>query len=488
MRELCCIRRTVLNDTRSNASDPGDISSISGSLDYLGDKDWYRVSVPANQTGPSVIYLEFDDSLTSDLDYLVRLVDPDDNVLLSHVFRGRSGRYSTRIKVPPGDNYFVVEPAGGEYITEKAPYSASITIVSDADEGEGVGNDINDAVMVKSGEPVTGKIAFRGDEDWYKVSVDRTNAQILELFFDAGISDAEYDVQIMRDDVVKRVFDANGGDSPTSLSTSIFIPADGTSGNATYLIKVADYQGDNGDNVQYTLQVNLVSVPGSLPAPASSGHVGAFYYHEVDERQDSTRSLVDLISNAITRKDFPVNTTLLDPSSDKAIITPAKGGTSAKTTIEFPWIAGYVDYQGDQDWFQLPNSPFYEGDTKWYYDIKVDIHADAPGSVVEYVWRFYPDRNNNRRLMLGYSTSSDDGIIASAGDLSTEREGLDVSVPGDGQKFWVGDKWEGNSFFSISDFNYAGTPGQEDDWGYDVPYYFKVTLTYYPGKSYPGDE
>jgi hypothetical protein len=57
----------------------------------------------------------------------------------------------------------------------------------------------------------------------------------------------------------------------------------------------------------------------------------------------------------------------------------------------------------------------------------------------------------------------------------------------------VGDPWQGPAYFSISDFNYLLDAGGNDntepdeDWGaFGVaPYYFRVTLIYHPGVSYP---
>jgi hypothetical protein len=58
---------------------------------------------------------------------------------------------------------------------------------------------------------------------------------------------------------------------------------------------------------------------------------------------------------------------------------------------------GYIDYQGDQDWFQIPmqtldpNNP----DDQWYYDVEVRLVSSA-ATDVEYVWKYYRDRNGNK--------------------------------------------------------------------------------------------
>jgi hypothetical protein len=111
---------------------------------------------------------------------------------------------------------------------------------------------------------------------------------------------------------------------------------------------------------------------------------------------------------------------------------------------------------------------------------------------VEYVWKFYPDRNDNQ--ILADRSSGYDGFIASAGDLDTDEQTVDVTTPAAGdEQFWVGHSWQSPSYFSISDFNYLSdlegneNPEPDDDWGrYDeAPYYFRVTLVYHPGESHP---
>jgi hypothetical protein len=111
---------------------------------------------------------------------------------------------------------------------------------------------------------------------------------------------------------------------------------------------------------------------------------------------------------------------------------------------------------------------------------------------VEYVWKFYPDRNDN--AVVADRTSGYDGFIASAGDTSIVSGTLNITTPAAGEsQFWVGNPWRGPAYFNISDFNYLvdqngndNTEPDEDWGGYDsAPYYFRVTLIYHPGVSYP---
>jgi hypothetical protein len=154
-----------------------------------------------------------------------------------------------------------------------------------------------------------------------------------------------------------------------------------------------------------------------------------------------------------------------------------------------PWIAGYVDYQGDQDWFLLDFQPL-DSSTSWYYEIFIDFYA--PAADTEYVWKFYPDRNKN--AVVSDRISGSDGFVASAGKQNNVPAIMNIRTPSTGEsRFWAGNPWRGQTYFSISDFNYLynsnGSRNLEpdDDWGEynSAPYYFRVTLVYHPGVSYP---
>jgi len=189
----------------------------------------------------------------------------------------------------------------------------------------------------------------------------------------------------------------------------------------------------------------------------------------------------------LIQKEYVVNTTLLNYNT----ANPENGITKIKngdlTTISFPWIGGYIDFQGDQDWFQIDLGPLFEEgsepDSEWYYDIKIALRG--PGSSVEYVWKFYRDRNQNQILVDRPRDSN--GFFASAGDSDTNIQRIHITIPTEGtdQEFWVGDAWKGKFYLSINDFNYINSEYPDDDWGYDQPYYYKITLIYHPGESNP---
>jgi len=476
------------NDSQSSAAAVADPSLINGSLDYSEDQDWYMFSLPAKgASGFQVINLRFDDTSDQNTNYLVDIIDSGGITLFSHNFNGGSKTYESQIKAGSGStHYLVVRPSHGEVITESYPYTASIEVVNvdDAAESAGGNDTINTAIELTPASDqagaIEGKVSFRGDEDWYFLTIaDTTKPQILELFFESESASAvDYEISIMRDGLEKKLFDADGSDGQTKLNTSLFVPVINSSG-VVYSFKIADYQGDNGADVSYKLRVNLVDIPETVP--------NGEYYSEATEADNATET-VKLVYNALINKEFAVNSSILDFKSPGPGVTITENlPTEGLTTISFPWITGYIDFQSDQDWFMMPNTPLDDSNSKWYYDIRIELASNTPGSDVEYVWRLYPDRNHNKTVMERESGS--DGFMASAGDTSTDVGPLGITVPEEGtdQEFWVGDRWAGDVYLSISDFNFTGLSEPDDDWGYDAPYSLRVTLVYHTGKSDPDE-
>jgi hypothetical protein len=499
--ESVAVDEVYTNDTAAAASEMTYDSSARafsavGSIAYADDEDWYRLPIGSLDTvGLKVINVSFDDAGDETLvfNYQLDLQDASDNSLLSRSFISGSSTYLTQIMAGTGDHLLVVKTAQDQKNTEPAPYTVSIEVqdIYDLPEVQGDGNNTHGAAdVLTSGVATTGKIAFRGDEDWYRIDVDTSTPKVLEIFLDtANAGRIEHYLSLMRDSVVKKIHDADGADGPTELKTSVWIPQSTTAPHsATYLIKISDYQNDEGDDESYSLQANILDIPGTVPdGPA----VTPAYYDEISERNGSDFVEVELESTSLVQAKFNANTALLDFRNGGAGITHS-ANPDGTTTISFPWIAGYIDYQGDQDWFQIPiqsldpNLP----DDQWYYDVEVRL-ASGAATDIEYVWKCYRDRNDNNFLV--DRPTENDGYIGFAGDQDPIDNGiLDIDTQTLKEDLWVGDGWQGTFYFVVSDFNYvrlpdtyALNPRPDDDWGYSPAYYFKLTLVYHPGQSRP---
>jgi hypothetical protein len=499
--ESVAVDEVYTNDTAAAASamtyDSGARSfSAGGSIAYAGDEDWYALPISSLGTaGLKVLNVRFDDAGDDSLvfNYQLNLQDAADHSLLSHNFVSGSSAYLTQIMAGTGDHLLVVKAVEDLKNTLPAPYTVSVEVldIDDPPEVQGDGNNsLGTADALTSGVAANGKIAFRGDEDWYSIAVDTSSPKILEIFLDTPTEGrVEHYLSLMRDGVIKKTHDTDGTDGPTELKTSVWVPQSTTPPHtATYLIKISDYQNDEGDDVSYSLQANVLNIPATVPdGPA----VTPTYFDEISERNGSNLVEVELEMTSLVQASFNANTALLDYRNGGAGITqtPNPDGT---TTVSFPWIAGYMDYQGDQDWFQIPmqtldpNNP----DDQWYYDVEVQLVSGA-ATDVEYVWKYYRDRNNNNFLV--DRPTENDGYIGCVGDQDPIDNGVvDIDTQTLDDDLWVGDGWSGMFYFAVSDFNYVRLPGThapnprpDDDWGYSPAYYFKITLVYHPGLSRP---
>lgn len=495
-----CVQQTTgveagQNDGRADAA-PVDLSAydqeaeISGSLDYNEDQDWYLLSTPAAASGFRVLNVQFQSDVQ--MSFHLSIQDENGTSLMSHTYLGGMGTYRNQVKLDTQTGYLVVQPASGQSVTVSGTYSATVKAQDVLDDAEVAPNDNDSAATADAlsftSDPAAGtqgKIGYRTDVDWYAATVPaHADPQVIEFFFEAPVSQVEYSMSIFRNQLEKKIYNMDAENTATKLQTSLLVPP--SDQEVTYTIKIGDYHDDDGDDGAYTIRVDLQDIPVALPAAAAGSPIdgqSVTYYNEADE---STVSTVEVSFNSLTQTNFGYDDTLLDFSS--AVVqtdTPSAG----LTTLTFPWIGGYVDYQGDYDFFQIGLEP-YDSATSWYYDIQVELYT--PGGDVEYVWKFFPDREDDREIQ--DRPRWWDGFLASAGDDDPDAQAVHLVTPSnEDDPFWIGDGWSGNSFFSISDFNYLedengdANPEPDEDWGgYNLaPYYFRIVLVYHPGVSSP---
>lgn len=464
--------------------------SIEGSIDYAEDQDWFALSLPPAGDGFRVLDLRF--LSLANCEFLINVMDENNTPLLSHTYKGLSDQYQTWLKLPDNSCFLMVQPAPAANFEELSPYELTVQIKNVVDTAEVSPNE-NDSIetsdeLTATSDPLSatnGKIGYRGDVDWYHISIPpHTAPQVLEVFLSVPLSDVEYALSVIGTNLEEKIYNSTPDTVPTNLKTSFLIPENEET--ERYSFRVGDFQDDDGDEVVYSIRVDLKDIPDTLPELSEDAAPYGETIEYVNQATLQDDGIVTLEYNPVTRKSFGYTSTFLDVET--AVVeenTPETG----QTKITFPWLAGYVDYQGDQDFFQIDFQPLDTSDN-WYYEISVDFYA--PASSVEYVWKFYPDRNDNQ--VLAERASGYDGFIASAGDTNTEEETITLSTPSaSDEPFWLNHSWQGTSFFSISDFNYMYTesgvenPNPDNDWGeYGTsPYYMKVTLIYHSGESRP---
>ncbi len=507
------VEEILQNDTAENAYDADTDGFNGASIDYYSDLDFYRIdtSAPADI---KVMTLNF--SSEASMKYRLSLYNIETpetfnlesaSPAFTHNYQGGEngdGDYQVDMKLENNEDYYLlVQPFNGEEVFVAGPYTASVSLesISDADEA-GDGNDLDsDAIDITAGSPHTGKIAYRGDIDWYYITIPTANEdRVLSFNLDIPETDrVEYAMTIIRDNraeesssysVDKNIFNGSVEHRSVDLKTSFIVPAQDPAsfGDATYQIKVFDFQDDDGADANFSLSWSIDTIPDSLGA--IPGSIGAASYNDEKNEKNNTQAInIDYTNGG--NGSFKANTTFLTFDNDTDDVA---------TTVTLPWVGGFIDYQGDEDWYGLDLSePLVPTDTSWYYTISVEIVAQSTnGSDVEYTWEYHPDSNNDGNVHANRCSPSArhcSGVQASGGDTSIAIADLN-STSSDNGNIWLGSgdqlsDWKGMVFFRISDFNYmytaTDTPNltPDNDWSLDVPYFFRVTLTYHPGALSP---
>ena len=514
------VAEVMENDALEADLQPDDAMFDGASIDYYEDLDVYAIDSDVagditlmNLQFSSLIPITYRIELYTGASLLLNLPLPD----FSHDYRGGDngdGLYQVGMKLDAATYFMVVKAASGAEISTASPYTAEVAVtgIEDDDEsfdhGDGVvGNDADykaiDLTAHPSPEFHTGKIAYRTDVDYYKVTVPADAARKQVLSFNLDIPETElvqYAMKITKEGVnnfEKTVFNSGEDQRALDIRTSFLVPE--SDEDSVYYVKVYDFQDDNGEDASFNLSWNVVDVHGAPELCTKPGVNTATVYHDENDEENFPQQLV--ITYPDTRVgNFKVDNNVFDITD--TVNAPRTG--SDPVTISFPWVSGYIDYQNDEDWFVLDLSqPLSNGDAEWYYTISVELYAD--GSPVEYTWEYMPNSDGldgdgkvqvNTEWCHSTARYCENGIQAGDGDKTIGLDLVNLSLVSSGYNngsLWIGkgslagSTWAGKAYFRITDFNFLRTvvapnipnPVPDDDWGYEEPYYFRLTVKYY---------
>jgi hypothetical protein len=538
-----CIEPVDAQEVMENdTSDPADVDtptmepvagedavqcSLTGSLEYIQDEDWYMIDVTPSTPDVSKniivnLFHNFGQQVPAELQaqtepakYRITVLDET----LQSIYTYDHSILATEpnvVELGAGTgtrNYVMIKPVYNDQMLMAMPYQLGIKLRDHNDP-----NDQEDPITLTSDVPVTGKISRLGDKDDYEIEVNAaTSPKILEVFFSAPFDEAaqvSYAVTVMWDGKTRIIRDSNGVSQGVECKSSFYIPT-----AETVEIQVSDDQNNDGDNVEYTLLAREVDIPADLngvthPSPPSSGI--PVYHNEISENTDNSAPEITIIE--YDKEIHP---------SYKADTTALRVGPLVGNQWTSEWIAGYVDYDGDRDLFELNFDDITQGVETWYCDIKIQMVA--LGGPVEYSWTLFRDAapaNDvlvERMYLENVGTDFEfehfpegGGIVASWADEEHDEQTItinstlpdDLIEPGDpvnpddpgyrrDKLFWIGKDSSGSKFYlSINDFNIAilnpetREPNQtpDNDWGYAPtvgPYYFQVTVTYHDDRGCP---
>jgi hypothetical protein len=495
---------TMENDTADSAtalSPSGGVFTADGNMEYASasssagaaaDADWYlfELSDPAPDTYQAVdITITGDAAADASLVLQVEVFDGDFRLAMSRDFYCSGDDYQNRFRAGSGPYYLSVTPLNPNKLDQGVEYQVLLEPGDLTDDDD---NTSSDAIPLTSDTPETGSVGYQADVDWYSLTVDTDEPRIVSVELTSGSSVVDYQLSVWRGTtLIEQVSDLDGTDADTHLKTAIYVP--GTGGMADYLFKVGDAQHDEGSDVSYTITATESAVPDSVDD--IEGETPRYFSEESEQNEtDGDYTEVELEIFSGNQPNYMANTDWLDFKADPlptGVATSLQG--DGTTLITFPWIAGYIDYQGDRDMFQIDLDKLTAAgtETEWYYDVEVRLVVPA-GSDVEYTWKFYRDRNLNGIIM--DNPTSPDGYKACAGDTTLTQEAVDLTVPTGDDTFWISSDWgeDAKFYLGISDFDYKVLPGSgaenpdpDGDWGYDAPYYFQLQLIYHPDLARP---
>lgn len=513
----------VVADADRIDPDSESVYTIAGAIEYggssispdlAGDMDWYSVIVGDIDGGTTYhpIEMTIADSPADDSTASVRVTvyDSEMKTVTYYEYKAGDPSYTNQIRVENGEYFILVEPAGASQLTQSTAYQVQLREVAIDDTAEVSDENTTDsAIALVEGAPQQGYVSYLSDVDWYSVNVNTNTDSVLSVDLTSAQSIVDYQISIwLGDQMIKKVNEPMSSEAPTHIKTSILIPATG-SGDVEYHIKVCDAQNNEGSELPYTVTADISSL-GPAPGPIPQTGAGTpdeetpEYYSETGVEAAESNELELEIFSSLQPK-YKYNTSLMDFRANPSYQSAGVNGT---TVIDIPWIAGYVDYQDDRDFFQLDLGKLDAAgtETSWYYDVEVRLVVPSASSV-EYVWKFYLDNNVPDTIM--DDPTSSNGYKACAGDVEpTVLEAIDETTPKGDDTFWIGSEMAAGAkfFIGISDFNYLklprtgsnpddpttalSNPDADADWSYEevtpVPYYIKVNLTYHPGSERPG--
>ena len=400
--------RDAADDYRSDTSTTGVVTvggSVTGEIERSGDRDWfavdleagriYRIDLKGRSTGDGTLHNPYLRGVYDDKGVLIRGTGDDD--------RG-AGRNSRADFVAPADATYYL--AASSYRDWKGTYTLSVTEVHD-DFPAGTGT----SGTVEVGDSATGEIEFRGDHDWFEVTLQAGKVYRFDLKgeptgdgtlphpYIRGIYDADGD----RIDGMSGAY-SNFGSNPRYSRMDFVAPADDT----YYVSAEATYNGYWWRGGTYTLSVTEVTDDYA----SGIGTTGTLAVG------DSTTGAIDYMDD---RDWFAVTL-----QAGKSYRFDLEGYRSDAGTLDTPKIHGIFDSHGNEidgarvthGWFQFYSQAVFTPDAddtyfvsagKWWY-----LLGTYTLTVTEIVDDYPDDTSTTGRVTVGGSTT---GFVDHAEDL-----------------------------------------------------------------------
>lgn len=332
------------NETSAQATRLTIGAPASGVIGAQGDRDWFSFEVPANQL-VEVALSALSPPVSGGVRLEYVLWDPTATIPIAESVEGSAQLVENRAVGNAAGTYFIEirdDPSDGEQADLTRPYSLTVRLNPEPDMNElaAPNDDPAQPTTLNAGQTITGYIASKADQDWYDIRVRDVPALItvtaamdpaspVDLSFTVTELDGVTQVCASADSCKAfRFVPEDATTRPREIATSHVVTTPGR-----YLVVVRDFQDNEYDVARsYTVRVDLPPEP------------------DVHETYDDRRAGARVI---------------------------AASTSTTGTTIQYPWVQGWLSYADDVDWyaFELPGpagaSPGQNGD--WLIQLEVDV-------------------------------------------------------------------------------------------------------------------
>ncbi len=337
------------NDSAQNATALTPGTGVTGVIGVEGDEDWYRFNVAASQliqvamsvTGDSPVRLKWELWTGDGNTRIAESLEPNDGTpwgVENRAVGNAAGEYLLR----------VIDDDGQQADLDR-PYSLTVSFIAepDAQDLAAPNETFDQATAATSGQNYTGYIAATSDKDFFSINVAQAPQLIRVEANMSGLSSANLAIVVLAPDGETEICDMRDDD----------------------LCKAFRFVRDGDENVARLRTAHVATMPGT-------------YYVVVRDLQDR---LYDTNASYQLRIDLPAepdageNYDLM--GRDGARVITSVTGTAA-TTIQYPWVEGYISHANDQDWFRfdipgpIAAPPGQNGD--WLVQLELEMPAPTP--------------------------------------------------------------------------------------------------------------
>jgi hypothetical protein len=384
------------NNRFSQANPIAANGTVSGTIDPVGEHDWFKFSADT----PGALNLVIT-SVASNMNYAVQVWTANKDVLAGWQSAPRAGADTdATVDLPQAGVYYLELADSGDSAASAQPYQLQTTLIP-ANDSFGANNSFATAAPLTLNTAQNGFIFPRGEHDWFMFNVDTPGA--LHVLITSVAPSMNYAFQMWTDNKDGLTGWQGAPRAGADTDVTVDLPRGGV-----YYLELAD-SGDSADSTQpYQLQANFTAAPDVFGANNSFANAAAltldvgqqgFIFprgeHDWFSFQVPGRSLAHVL---ITKVPAELQLSFQTWNANKDVIAGWQGapraGADAEATLDLPKGGTYyleVAQSGDSarslQPYTLQISVMPGVDADEYNDRfanarPIALNADSSGSIV----------------------------------------------------------------------------------------------------------